>query len=120
MMLFGLISRWMIGPGSVNRRSMANVLRGAYADLLCARKYQRQIFRTEAALEAGHKTFSQVREEQWILRSAVEKRYARLDLGTRKSGMVGAARTAKSPKHGRKAKRGQLLGGRDGRAYKAR
>lgn len=102
-------------------RSMANVLRGAYADLLCARKYQRQIFRTEAALEAGHKTFSQIREEQWTQRIANgEKRYARLDLGTRKSGMVGAARTAKSPKHGRKAKRGQPLGGRGGRAYKAR
>lgn len=68
-----------------------------------------------------NKTFGQLREEEWARRIASgEKRYARLDLGTRKSGMVGAARTAKSPKHGRKAKRGQLLGGRDGRAYKAR
>ena len=49
--------------------------------------------------EVENKIFSQIREEQWVRRVANgEKRYA----------------------HGRKAKRGQLLGGRDGRAYKAR
>ena len=68
------------------------------------------------------KTFSQVREEQWARRTASgEKRYARLDLGTRKSGMLGVAIGGRfKPKHGRKAKRGQALGGRGGRAYRAR
>ncbi len=43
---------------------------------------------------------NQIREEEWARRIANgEKRYARLDLGTRKSGM---------------------LGGRGGRAYRAR
>ncbi len=68
-----------------------------------------------------NKTFSQVREEQWAQRVAGgEKRYAYLDLGTRKSGMLGVAVSGKlQPKHGRKAKRGQALGGRGGRAYRA-
>ena len=69
-----------------------------------------------------NKTFSQIREEQWVQRIANgEKRYSRLDLGTRKSGMVGVAQGGKlDPKHGRKAKHGQPLGGRSGRAYRAR
>ena len=68
-----------------------------------------------------NKTFSQVREEQlaWRIASG-EKRYARLDLGTRKSGMFGVAQGGRlNPKHGRKAKRGQPLGGRDSRGYRA-
>lgn len=69
-----------------------------------------------------NKTFSQIREEEWARRIASgEKRYTRLDLGTRKSGMLGVAAGGRlKPKHGRKAKRGQLLGGRGGRAYRAR
>jgi hypothetical protein len=69
-----------------------------------------------------NKTFSQLREEEWARRIANgEKRYARLDLGTRKSGMLGVAAGVRlNPKHGRKAKRGQPLGGRGGRAYRAR
>ncbi len=68
-----------------------------------------------------NKTFSQIRAEQWVWRIANgEKRYPRLDLGTRKSGMLGVALGGKLPKHGRKAKRGQALGGRGGRAYRAR
>lgn len=69
-----------------------------------------------------NKTFSQIREEQWTWRIANgEKRYSRLDLGTRKSGMLGVALGNRlKPKHGRKAKRGQALGGRGGRAYRAR
>lgn len=62
------------------------------------------------------KTFSQIREEQWEWRIASgEKRYARLDLGTRKSGMLGVAMGGKL-----KSKHGQVLGGRGGRAYRAR
>lgn len=43
-----------------------------------------------------------------------------INLGTRKSGMLGVALGSRlKPKHGRKAKRGQALGGRGGRAYRA-
>lgn len=63
------------------------------------------------------KTFSQVRAEQWAQRIASGKKH----LGTRKSGMLGVALGGRlNPKHGRKAKRGQPLGGRGGRAYRAR
>ena len=44
-----------------------------------------------------------------------------INLGTRKSGMVGVSLGGRlNPKHGRKAKRGQPLGGRGGRVYRAR
>lgn len=68
------------------------------------------------------KTFSQLREEAWQRRIAAgEQRYSHLDLGTRKSGMVAVATGVNPrPKHGRKAKLGQPLGGRGGRSYKAR
>lgn len=105
-----------------NVKSTAAVLRGAYAGIVLAHKYQRQIFRTEAAYDASRKTFSQIREEQWVQRIASgEKRYACLDLGTRKSGMLCVSAGGRlNPKHGRKAKRGQPLGGRGSRAYRAR
>lgn len=49
-----------------------------------------------------NKTYSQIREEQWAQRIASgEKCYARLDLGTRKSGMLGVAAGSRfNPKHG--------------------
>lgn len=54
-------------------------------------------------------------------RSPLSREERRFNPGTRKSGMLGVALGGRlNPKHGRKAKRGQALGGRGGRAYKAR
>lgn len=83
---------------------------------------QSKIRQQSGQLPQNDKTFSQIREEDWQRRIAAgEQRYMRLNLGTRKSGMIGVAAGSRlQPKHGRKAKLGQPLGGRSGRFYKAR
>jgi len=77
-------------------------------------------YRTQNAIMMGRKTFSQLRADA-ALKIPSSERYSNIDLGHRKHGMIGVESIKRAkPKHGRKAKQGQPLGGRGDRFYKAR
>lgn len=58
---------------------------------MTGKKAQRREKRIQAAIAVGRKTFSQLRDEQWLNASQQERdeRYKFNNLGNRKHGMIG-------------------------------